>query len=718
MPGSAPTLAVLTYHRIGDPHDGPPGMISATPTAFRRQMRSLARTGRVVSLDDVVRAREGGAQLPRHAILLTFDDAYEDFAAHAWPVLRGHGLPVTLFVPTGFPDRPDRAFWWDRLHAAVAAGRGDVVTPVGTLPLGTPALRLRAYRTLREHVKSLPHDDAMALVDDVVDRLGAPAPRARVLSWVELRRLAAEGVALGAHSRTHPRLDRVPADQVVREIAGSVDDLRQQTGRAPAAFAFPGGGVPADAAPALAAAGVRVAFTTTRGVNALDRADWLTLGRINVGLRTSRVLLRAQLAARRPAPAPARPAAGARRVAYVMSRFPKLTETFVLAELMALEERGVDVDVYPLLREREALTHPGALDVVARARYQPFISVPILASQLHWLRRRPRAYLRAWRDVLTGTWPSANFFVGAIGIFPKVAHAARQMQADGVTHVHCHFANHPAVAGLVIGRLTGIPFSFTAHGSDLHVDRRMLDRKVAEAAFVATISEDNRRLILAECGERFAGKVHVVRAGVDTRLFAPPDIRPADAARPLAVACVGTLHEVKGQAHLVQACRLLAAEGVDVSCRLIGSGPDRDVLARLIRDAGLEDRVVLAGPRTRTEIADELRAADVLVAPSVPTRQGKREGIPVVLMEAMSCGLPVVASAISGIPELVEHRVCGLLVPPGDARALADALRTLEADRDLRERLGRAARLRVLAEFDLDASAAELARRFGVRAAA
>jgi colanic acid/amylovoran biosynthesis glycosyltransferase len=367
---------------------------------------------------------------------------------------------------------------------------------------------------------------------------------------------------------------------------------------------------------------------------------------------------------------------------------------------------------------RAPLPHPGALEVAARARYQPFISAEILASQLHWLRRRRRAYVRAWRDVLAGTWPSANFFVGAIGIFPKVAHAARLMQADGVTHVHCHFANHPAVAGLVIGRLSGIPVSFTAHGSDLHIDRRMLDRKVAEAAFVATISEDNRRLILSECGERFADKVHVVRAGVDTRLFAPADIRPAGGGRPLAIVSVGTLHEVKGQTHLIEACRLLAGEGVEVSCRLIGSGPDRDMLARRIRDAGLEERVVLAGPRTRTEIAEALRSADCLVAPSVPTRQGRREGIPVVLMEAMSCGLPVVASAISGIPELVEDRVSGLLVPPGDARAIADALRMLEADPLLRERLGRAARRRVLAEFDLDASAAELARRFGAEAAA
>jgi glycosyltransferase involved in cell wall biosynthesis/peptidoglycan/xylan/chitin deacetylase (PgdA/CDA1 family) len=720
MPARASTLAVLTYHRIGARHDGPPGMMSATPAAFERQMRWLAQTGRVVSLDDVIRARDGETALPRHSVLVTFDDAYADFAAHAWPVLRRHGLPVTLFVPTGFPDRPERSFWWDRLHTAVVAARGAIATPLGTLPLDTPAQRRRAYRALREHVKGLPHDDAMALLDDLVDRLGAPAPAARVLSWPELRRLAAEGVSLGAHSRSHPLLHRVPAERVAREVAGSVDDLRRETGRAPAAFAFPGGGVPADARRILEAAGIRIAFTTASGLNALERADWLMLRRLAIGRRTPALVLRARLRASRataPATAPA-PARGGPRVAYVMSRFPKLTETFVLAELLAVEARGVPVDVYPLLRERAALVHPGATEVAARAHYAPFVSADIVASQLYWLRHRPRAYLRAWRDVLTGTWPSANFFVGAIGIFPKVAHAARRMQADGVTHVHCHFANHPAVAGLVIRRLTGIPFSFTAHGSDLHVERRMLDRKVAEAAFVATISEDNRRLILSTCGERFADKVHVVRAGVDTRLFAPADIRPAGGARPLAVVCVGTLHEVKGQLHLVEACRLLAREGVDVSCRLIGSGPDRDMLARRISEAGLEGSVVLAGPRTRVEIADELRAADVLVAPSVPTRHGRREGIPVVLMEAMSCGLPVVASAISGIPELVEHRVCGLLVPPGDPRAIADALRTLAHDPTLREHFGRAARRRVLAAFDLDASAAELARRFSAEVAA
>jgi colanic acid/amylovoran biosynthesis glycosyltransferase len=452
-------------------------------------------------------------------------------------------------------------------------------------------------------------------------------------------------------------------------------------------------------------------------VNELGRPAWLELARLNVGRRTTPAVLRARVRARRAAAPPARPGpTDGPRVAYVMSRFPKLSETFVLAEILALERRGVQVDLYPLLREPAPLAHPGALRLAARARYEPFLSPAIFASQLHWLRRNPRAYLGAWRDVLAGAWPSANFLVGAVGIFPKVAHGARRMQADGVTHVHCHFANHPAVAGRIVHRLTGIPFSFTAHGSDLHIDRRGLDAKVAEAAFVATVSHDNRRLILKDCGERFAPKVHVVRAGVDTRLFAPRNGTAPVAERRLTVLCVGTLHEVKGQAHLVDACRLLVAEGVDVGCRLVGSGPDEAALAAQIRRDGLEANVTLVGPRTRPEVAEELRRADVLVTPSVPTRQGRREGIPVVLMEAMSSGIPVVASAISGIPELVEDGVSGLLAPPGDADALAAALRRLADDPELRGRLGAQGRRTVQEGFDVERSAEQLIERFAASA--
>jgi colanic acid/amylovoran biosynthesis glycosyltransferase len=719
MPGSAATPVVLTYHRIGDPRRGPPGIVSATRKAFERQMRWLAGTGRAVSLDDVLRARDGGAPLPRGAVLVTFDDAYRDFDEQAWPVLRRLGIPVALFVATAYPGSPGRAFWWDRLFAAIDAARGTIATPLGSLPLHAAWQRRRTYRVLREHVKSLPHDAAMALVDELVTALAAPPAQGSVLSWPALRRLAREGVALGAHSRTHPLLSRVPEQRVATEIAGSVEDLHRETGRMPSAFAFPGGAVPPGADRVLRAAGIRLAFTTCARVTAPDAPDWLAFGRINVARRTGRTALRARLAVRPQAPAPVASAAAPARVAYVMSRFPKLTETFVLGEVLALEQRGVPVDLYPLLRERAPVVHSEAARLVGRSRYEPFLSPAIVVSQLVWLRRRPGAYLRAWRDVLIGTWGSPNFFVGAIACFPKVAHAARRMQAEGVTHVHCHFANHPALAGLIVHRLTKIPFSFTAHGSDLHKERRMLARKVAEAAFVATISHDNRRLIVAECGEHVAGKVHVLRAGVDTRLFAPSTLEPAAQRRDaLRVVCVGTLHEVKGQPHLIEACRLLAGQGIDVRCRLIGGGPDEKALRAQIEAAGLAESVVVAGPRTRQQIVEELWHADALVAPSVPTRAGRREGIPVALMEAMSTGLPVVASAISGIPELVEDEVSGLLVPPRDAAAIARALWRLAADPALCERLGRAARNRVLAEFDLDASAAELARRFSAEAVA
>jgi glycosyltransferase involved in cell wall biosynthesis len=399
------------------------------------------------------------------------------------------------------------------------------------------------------------------------------------------------------------------------------------------------------------------------------------------------------------------------KVAYVMSRFPKLTETFVLFEMLAVEEQGLDVGLYPLLRQCEPVVHPDAIPLTDRAHFHPFLSRAILRSQLAFLRRSPRTYLTTLWALLRGTWGSLNFFVGAAAIFPKVVHAARLMAAEGVDHVHCHFANHPAAAGFVIHRLTGIPFSFTAHGFDLHVDRRMLCAKIADAAFVVPISKYNRELIVKECGEHVRRKLVVIHCGVDTRFFRPADPSPVDQG-PLSILCIGKLHEVKGQKHLVEACRLLYEAGIDFACAFVGDGPDRRELTRQIAESGLEGRVVILGERDRLEIARLLSSAHVLAAPSVPARSGKREGIPVVLMEAMSAEVAVVASRLSGVPELVEDGVSGLLVPPGDAAALAAALRRLHAGPALRRMLAQNGRKKVLAEFDVRKNAAELVRHF------
>jgi glycosyltransferase involved in cell wall biosynthesis len=238
----------------------------------------------------------------------------------------------------------------------------------------------------------------------------------------------------------------------------------------------------------------------------------------------------------------------------------------------------------------------------------------------------------------------------------------------------------------------------------------MLREKVAEAAFVVSISEYNKDLIITDCGDNSRDKVVVIHCGVDTRMFRPTE-RPQRAST-LNILCVGTLYEVKGQTYLIDACRLLKERGIDFACQLVGDGPEREKLAAQIARDGLGEQVHMLGRRTRDEIAALLAQADVVVTPSVPTRQGQREGIPVVLMEAMGSGVPVIASGMSGIPELVEDEHSGLLIPPRDAQALADSLQRLYEDPSLRQRLARAGREKVEREFDLNTNATTLGQHF------
>ncbi len=300
VPGDgASLLRVLTYHRIEDPEARPepcPSLISATPADFAAQMQYLQAHFRVVSVEQVLEAVRGGRSLPPRALLLTFDDAYRDFAEHAWPVMRELGLPATLFVPTAYPDAPARAFWWDRIHQALSTSQRDSLDCDGAiLPLHSAQQRRHAYAVLREKVKSLPHEVAMGLVDALCSQLGAAPSPNLVLSWDELRRLAHEGVTLGAHTRTHPLLHRLPAAQVREEAAASHADLQREIGKTLPIFAYPSGGFDAPALEAIAAEGFELAFTTRRGINDLRRLRPLLLRRTSVVHRSSEPLLRAQL---------------------------------------------------------------------------------------------------------------------------------------------------------------------------------------------------------------------------------------------------------------------------------------------------------------------------------------------------------------------------------------------------------------------------------------
>lgn len=301
------TVAILTYHRVdllaAEPHLLP-DLVSATPDGFAAQMAAVAERYRPVALSDVVAAVDDPRRLPARAVMVTFDDAYADFAEHAWPVLRSAGIPATLFVPTAYPDQPG-SFWWDRLWAAVgrAPASDPLDTPLGPLPRSTLEERRASTRALLRWLKSRPHDEAMAEVDRITTASGAAAATEGssrtgsppVLGWEALRALAREGVTLAPHTRTHPLLDRVPVETAVAEIRGSLDDLEREVGPTPHVLAYPSGAHGGDAVEAARRAGMVLAVTTERGGNDLRRADPLRLRRINIGLRTHAPLVRGQL---------------------------------------------------------------------------------------------------------------------------------------------------------------------------------------------------------------------------------------------------------------------------------------------------------------------------------------------------------------------------------------------------------------------------------------
>ena len=401
------------------------------------------------------------------------------------------------------------------------------------------------------------------------------------------------------------------------------------------------------------------------------------------------------------------------RVAYIVSRFPKLTETFILYEILAMEQEfGIEVEIYSLLRQHERVVNPQVKPLIKRVHFERLLSWRILSANVHYLLKRPGTYFRTLSTILRITFGSANFFLGSVAFFPKSVCFARDMERRGISHVHAHFANHPALAGYIVSQLTSIPYSFTARGSDIHLERRMLKEKVEAAAFAITVSDYNRNLIVAECGQHVAGKVHVVYGGVDTERVTPA---ARVGSKKFAMLSIGRFEEVKGHTYLIEGCRLLRERGIAFQCQFIGEGPLFSKVREQIYRAKLGDQILISSFCTHQEVIDRMRNSDLVVLATTPTAGGECEGIPNVLKEAMACGLPVVASDVGGIPELVENRVSGILVPTRDPVALADAIQELAGNTNMRQRMGEAGRQKILRDFNLTSSNRRRAQLFLAR---
>jgi glycosyltransferase involved in cell wall biosynthesis len=314
--------------------------------------------------------------------------------------------------------------------------------------------------------------------------------------------------------------------------------------------------------------------------------------------------------------------------------------------------------------------------------------------------------------LLAGTLTSPEVFLRTVAVFPKSVELARRLGAEGVRHIHAHYATHPTTMALIIANLSDITFSFTVHAHDIQLNRSLLRWKLRETRFVRSISDFNRRFLEDLYPHEARGKIIVIHVGIEPQIYEENARRQGPATDgPPRVLCVAGHKPYKGLPVLIDACAILRDEGLALRCDIVGDGPMRAELEERIRELGLEGTVSLAGAKPQEVVTKMMADASLFVLPSIIAADGQMEGIPVALMEAMASARPVVTTSLSGIPELVKDGVSGLLVPPGDAVAFAAAMKRVLQQPEMAEEMGRHGQQAVRAGFTLRECVRELLER-------
>ena len=386
------------------------------------------------------------------------------------------------------------------------------------------------------------------------------------------------------------------------------------------------------------------------------------------------------------------------RLAYLVSRYPAVSHTFILREVLGLRARGFEIDVASINPGGAAPAGWTAEEQAETGRTYCVKSTPkgaILAAHLRWLATSPGRYLAALvHAVRLG---GADLKLAAYGLFYFVEAVliAEWMRRRGQRHLHVHFATPAATVGLILSRISGATLSITVHGPDEFYDvtAYRLREKIEAASFLCAIGSFARSQLMKLSDPRHWDKFEVAPLGVDPALFRPRPFHSSP--EPFEILSVGRLTPAKGQHILLRAAALLRDENRVFRLRLVGDGPDRASLEEAVRRFGIGDRVTFEGAVNQDRIREFYDRADVFALASFA------EGIPVVLMEAMAMTVPCVSTRITGIPELIRDGIDGLLVAPSDDRELAAAIARLMDDPEERQRLGCAGRTRVMDRYDL-----------------
>lgn len=396
------------------------------------------------------------------------------------------------------------------------------------------------------------------------------------------------------------------------------------------------------------------------------------------------------------------------RVLYVVSLFPALSETFIVREINALIDRGLDVQILSLKPHREQMVQSQAAALLGRVVH-PAPPLQTLITACGVVLRRPGLTLQFLAAMLRDLWRQPATLAKSLAAVCRALGRIDEIRAFDPQLLHAPWATYPATVAWFLSRLLDRPFSFTSRAHDIFVEDHMMARKLKSAALAITITEHNVRFMARWMPAPGAIPVHVIHSSLN--LPELPFVRRGR--HPGTLLSVGRLVPMKGFDVLLQALATLRARGTEFSCTVIGEGPERARLEGLRRSLGLDGIVDFPGAMPQSAVTRHMTQATLMVLPCVVTPDGQSDGIPNVLMESMAAGLPVISTRISGIPELVEDGVNGRLVAAGDATALADAVQGLLQDPEQRETFAEAGRRKVERDFDVRIEAGRLLEHFG-----
>jgi glycosyltransferase involved in cell wall biosynthesis len=414
-----------------------------------------------------------------------------------------------------------------------------------------------------------------------------------------------------------------------------------------------------------------------------------------------------------------------KQIGYLLRSYPRLSQTFVLNEILALEKIGVSLQIFALTNPHEKVVQMQVEQVQAPVHYldedvQPRsfgkgLREHAEVARLHFTGYiRSLVYIAANRSIDKGYTASSRWdcFLQAVHLI-YILDRGQRTSGKRIDHLHAHFAHDPALIAYLVNLMTGIPFSFTAHARDLfQVPVKALTDRIRGAKAVITCCRANLEY-LNQIAPSQQTKFSLIYHGVNLNDFQPSaarEIEPASAC-PL-ILSVGRLVEKKGFQDLLQALLLVKQQGLEFECSIYGEGPLAPQLQQWIDEHGMTGEIRLPGGRTQHELIQLYHDAALFALTPVQTEDGDRDGIPNVLVEAMAVGLPVVTTAVSGIPELVEDKQNGLLFQPHDVPGISSGIIELLRNTEKRSQLGSAGSKKVMEQFDVRQAAKRLKTLF------